>query len=102
MPPVKDFRELKLKSQVIDSIFLFLFIETVAMTGYTGNQVAAFFTDSQNIAYYRVSGQMITCCFQRHQHYRFRGARKATEPLRCWYSRTKWFQRLEEMDDLTG
>jgi hypothetical protein len=36
MPPVKDFREIKLKSQVIASILLFLLFETVAVKGYAG------------------------------------------------------------------
>jgi hypothetical protein len=49
MPPVKDFRDLKLKSQVLDSIFLFIFIETVDRTGYAKNIAEAFSRGGKNI-----------------------------------------------------
>jgi len=46
MPPAQDFRREKLKSQVIDSILLFFFIETIAATGYSGSMVEKFFRGS--------------------------------------------------------
>jgi hypothetical protein len=42
MPPIKDFRREKLKSQVIASIFLFLFFETIDITGYARNKSVTF------------------------------------------------------------
>jgi hypothetical protein len=41
MPPAKDFRREKLKSQVIAGILLIFFFETIARTGYTGGQTEA-------------------------------------------------------------
>jgi hypothetical protein len=59
MPPAKDFRGLKLKSQVIDRIFLFFFFETIAGTGYAGNSAAAFRHGGQGIKNYPLSGATV-------------------------------------------
>jgi len=70
MPPVKDFREIKLKSQVIASIFLFFYFETIAMTGYARNKAATFRRGSQNNEYYRASRQTM-CGIQKRSGFNY-------------------------------